>query len=144
MKDISFQINWGRTEKTPKLDGSDAAWPFNSDSPVIDGVVQSDKALSIMLVNLCGLDWEDIEPLLPAARKGAKDQGMLPVIVVDLTDLVPLQDAGLAYDALPNVTAGAFIQPELDWRAYFVRRKDLLIEKWRPGAIVHLGDDKDW
>lgn len=144
MKDISFQISWGRKEKALEQDEGDAAWPFNSDSPVIDGFVQSDKALSIMLVNLCGLSWEDMEPLLPAARKGAGDQGMLPVIVVDLTDLVPLQDTGLAYDTLPNVTAGALMLPELDWRAYFVRRKDLLLEKWQPEAIVHLGDDKDW
>lgn len=144
MKDFSFQISWGRKQKTPELDKGEAAWPFNSNSPVVDGFVRSDKALSIMLVNLCGLGWEDIEPLLQAARKGAKDQGMLPVIVVDLTDLVPLQETGLAYDALPNVTAGALILPELDWRAYFVRRKDLLLEKWQPEAIVHLGDEKDW
>ena len=144
MKDFSFQISWGRKDKTPELDPGDAAWPFNRDSPVVEGLARSDKALSIMLVNLCGLGWEDIEPLLPAARKGARDQGMLPVIVVDLTDLVSLQDTGLAYDALPNVTAGALIQPDLDWRAYFVRRKDLLIEKWQPEAVVHLGDDKDW
>ncbi|WP_306143068.1 hypothetical protein [Roseibium sp. MMSF_3412] len=144
MKDFSFQISWGRKEKTPGLDPGEAAWPFNSDSPVIDGLVRPSKAVSIMLVNLCGLGWEDIELLLPAARKGAKDQDMLPVIVVDLTDLVPLQETGLAYDALPNVTAGALSLPELDWRAYFVRRKDLLLEKWQPEAIVHLGNDKDW
>ena len=144
MKEFSFQIGWGRKDEPPGLDEGDAAWPFNADSPLVDGLVRSDKALSIMLVNLCGLDWQEIEPLLPAAGKGAKDQGMLPVIVVDLTDLVPLQNAGLAYDALPNVTAGALTLPELDWRAYFVRRKELLIEKWRPEAIVHLGDDKDW
>ncbi|WP_421984202.1 hypothetical protein [Roseibium sp.] len=144
MKDISFQISWGGKGETRKLDAGEAAWPFNSDSPVIDGIVRPDRALSIMLVNLCGLEWEDIEPLLPAATRGAKDQGMLPVIIVDLTDMVPLQKAGLAYDCLPNVTAGSLQQPDLDWRAYFVRRKHLLIEKWRPEAIVHLGNDQDW
>lgn len=144
MKDFSFHISWGGKKEPQELDAGEAAWPFNSDSPVIEGVARSDKALSVMLVNLCGLDWEEIEPLLSAAGKGAEDQGMVPVIVVDLTDLVPLQNAGMAYDSLPNVTAGALMQPELDWRAYFVRRKDLLIEKWQPEAIVHLGDDRDW
>lgn len=137
-----------RTEKevTPPeiLDPEDTAWPFISESSVLAGVIRPDRALRIMLVNLCGLDWPEIERLLPVARAGADNQGMLAVIVVDLTDPVPLRKAGFAYDMLPNIPANAAIQPDLDWNAYFARRRALLIEKWRPEAIVHLGSDRDW
>jgi len=132
-------------ETSPEsLKAEDTAWPFVADSPVLEGVTRTGEALSIMLVNLCGLEWPEIEPLLPLARKGAEDQGMLPVIVVDLTDPVPLRKAGFAYDMLPNIPANAAILPDLDWNAYFERRKTLLIEKWRPEAIVHLGNDFNW
>ena len=126
------------------LDADAAAWPFTPDSPVLESVTDRDRALSIMLVNLCGLDWPQIENLLPLARTGAEDQDMVPVLVVDLTDLVPLRKTGLAYDALPNVAANSALLPELDWRAYFARRRALLIEKWQPAAIVHLGNNLDW
>lgn len=129
---------------TGALDPEDTAWPFINESPVLEGVIRPDRALRIMLVNLCGLDWQDIERLLPVARAGADNQGMLAVIVVDLTDPVPLRNAGFAYDMLPNIPVNAALQPDLDWHAYFSRRRALLIEKWRPEAIVHLGSDRNW
>lgn len=144
MLSFLFQARWKNKEDPETLDPDEAAWPFNTDSPVLEGTVRPDRTLSIMLVNLCGLDWSEIEPLLPVAEAGAKKQEMLPVIIVDMTDLVPLRKAGLAYDVLPNVTVNSALLPDLDWRAYFVRRKALLIEKWRPEAIVHLGSDQDW
>ena len=144
MLNFLFQVRWKKNDELEPLDPDEAAWPFNTDSPVLESTLRPDRALSIMLVNLCGLDWTEIESLLPIAEDGAKKQEMLPVIVVDMTDLVPLRRTGLAYDVLPNVTVNSTILPELDWRAYFTRRKTLLIEKWRPEAIVHLGSDQDW
>lgn len=126
------------------LDADAAAWPFRSDSAVLEGVVLQKQALSIMLVNLCGFDWNEVERLLPVASKGASDQNMLAVLVVDMIDLAPLQNAGFAYDTLPNVLYNSAILPDLNWRAYFARRKMLLIEKWQPSAIVHLGSEQDW
>lgn len=129
---------------TEALDPEDTAWPFIAESPVLDGIIRPDRALRIMLVNLCGLEWPEIEKLLPVARAGADKQGMLAVVVVDLTDPVPLRSAGFAYDMLPNIEVNAALQPDLDWQAYFARRRALLIEKWRPEAIVHLGSDRNW
>ncbi|TYC55864.1 hypothetical protein FMN50_11695 [Rhodobacterales bacterium] len=122
----------------------EASWPFIQESPVLKDAPQSGHAVSIMLVNMCGLDWEDIERLLPVARQGANKQKMVPVLVVDLADVVPLRNAGLAYDMLPNIPANATLLPDLDWNAYAARRRALLIEKWRPEAIVHLGSDRNW
>lgn len=143
---ISFSVHIGRKEETrpERLEEDETAWPFVSDSPVIEDVVSPDRTLSIMLVNLCGLDWPEIEPLLPLARQGADEQQMLAVLVVDITGHMPLHNAGFAYDVLPNVDANTALLPDLDWRAYFARRRALLIEKWRPEAIVHLGSDRDW
>jgi|GEM_PF-2769264 len=134
-------------DKSKEIDipeADDTSWPFNTDSPLLEGRKDPETPLSIMLVNLCGLSWPEIEPLLPVARTGADDQGMLAVIVVDLTDIVPLRNAGFAYDVLPNVQVNSSMLPDLDWRAYVARRRALLIEKWQPSAIVHLGDDQDW
>ncbi|MEP1572749.1 hypothetical protein [Roseibium album] len=144
MLNFLIQARWAGKQAPEILDADEATWPFNTDSPVLQDVVRQDRTLSIMLVNLCGLDWVEIEPLLPVARAGAREQDMLPVIIVDMTDVVPLRSTSLAYDVLPSVRANSPILPELDWRAYFARRKALLIEKWQPEAIVHLGSDQDW
>ena len=132
-----------RSERPP-LHPDEAAWPFTTDSPVIAGVVRADQPLAIMLVDLTGLDWPAIEPLLPMAREVATDQGMVPVLIVDLTDFAGLRAAGFAYDALPNAVANSPFHPDLDWSAYLDRRRALLSAKWCPSAIVHLGSRAAW
>lgn len=126
------------------LDPALAAWPFNRDSPVIQGRVQDDRPLTIMLVDLSGLDWPEIEPLLTVADEVSQAQGMVPVLVVDLVDPTPLHKAGFAYDMLPCAAANAALSVGLDWPAYLARRRAILSEKWRPGAIVHLGARSEW
>ncbi|WP_299473243.1 hypothetical protein [uncultured Roseibium sp.] len=144
MKSLFSNARWTEGPKTEKLDPDEAAWPFKSDSHVIEGIVSEERPLSIMLVNLCGLEWSEIQPLLPVARDGASEQNMLAVLVVDLMDLVPLHNSEFAYDTLPNVVANMARLPDLDWSVYFERRKELLIEKWCPEAIVHLGSNRNW
>lgn len=144
MKNLFSSTRWTGVSEAEKLDPDEAAWPFKSDSHVIERIVSEDRPLSIMLVNLCGLEWSEIQPLLPVARDGAREQNMLAVLVVDLMDLVPLHNSEFAYDTLPNVVANMAHLPDLDWSAYFERRKELLIEKWSPEAIVHLGSDRNW
>ncbi|ABN78239.1 hypothetical protein [Cereibacter sphaeroides] len=127
----------------PPLDPDAAAWPFTADSPVIAGVARQDRPLAIMLVDLTGLDWPEIEPLLPVAREVAREQEMVPVLVVDLVDFRGLRGAGLAYDTLPNAAANAPLGAG-DWPAYLARRRAVLLSKWQPAAIVHLGTRAEW
>lgn len=118
----------------------DHTWPFNPDSPVIEGTARTDRPLAIMLVDLTGLEWHEIEPLLPLARSGAAAQEMLPLLVVDLLDFSALRHAGFAFDVLPNAAANLTFRPDHDWSAYLARRRRLMAEKWKPAAIVRLSE----
>ena len=122
----------------------EAAWPFDSDSPQVAGVWRGDKFLSIMLVDVTGLEWETITGHLETIRDIAKDKNMVPVFVVDLVEFRGLIEENLAYDTLPNVAANAPFAQELDWPSYLDWRRQLLREKWRPAAIINLGLNADW
>lgn len=141
---------WWKTATDPAVADTpdwraDLTWPFNTDSPVLDGLKASDHPLEVMLVDVTGLEWPDIEPLLPLARKTALERGMVPVIVVDLTEFGDLRQSGLAYDVLPNAAANAQLFRSGNWLGYLERRRLLLTEKWRPAAIVHLsGRAEGW
>lgn len=124
---------------------AELTWPFNTDSPVLDGLEVFDRPLEVMLVDVTGLDWNEIEPLLPLARSTASQRGMVPVIVVDLMDFGGLRQSGIAYDVLPNAAANARLYRADNWPEYLSRRRTLLTEKWRPAAIVHLsGRAEGW
>ncbi|MCE6959800.1 hypothetical protein LAZ40_12285 [Cereibacter sphaeroides] len=120
------------------------AWPFNLDSPVIAGALRPGRPLALMLVDLTGLDWPEVEPLLPVAREVAQEQGMVPVLVVDMLRFGGLRTAGFAYDVLPNAAANAPFAPDDDWASYLAHRRTLLVAKWQPAAIVHLGRHAEW
>lgn len=122
------ELNWDHT------------WPFNPDSPVIKETARVGQPLSIMLVDLTGLDWPEIEPLLPVARSSSTAQDMLPVLIVDLLDFSALRQAGFAFDVLPNAVANQPFRLEYDWDSYLARRRRLLSEKWKPAAIVRLSE----
>lgn len=126
------------------LTPAETAWPFNADSPVIEGFTRSDRLLRVLIVDVTGLDWDAIEPRLDMIRQVAREKQMVPVVVVDLVDYAGLRGSGLAYDCLPNATANATLAADLDWTAYIARRRQLLREKWRPAAIVNLGDGPSW
>lgn len=122
----------------------EAAWPFNADSPHVAGVMRNDAFLSVMLVDVTGLDWEEIRSYLETVRDTARSKNMVPVLVVDLVDFRGLIAEKLAYDTLPNVAANAPLDADLDWPGYLVWRRHLLKEKWRPAAIINLGRNADW
>lgn len=122
----------------------EAAWPFNSDSPLVAGLLDRDRFISILLVDVTGLDWEAIAGHLPTIRDIADSKRMVPVLVVDLLDYRDLVAEGLAYDTLPNLAANEPLCRELDWTAYLAWRRHLLTEKWRPSAVVNLGPNADW
>jgi hypothetical protein len=127
------------------LSGKDLlAWPFNTDAEVLGDRLSRNTAVITMLIDLTGLDWTQIDPLLPLIRTTAAEKDMVPVLVVDLADIVSVRRSGLAYDALPNAAANAHLAPNQDWPAYVARCRQLLAQKWRPGAIVHLGTRAEW
>jgi len=120
------------------------AWPFNTDAEVLGDRLARRAGVVVMLIDLTGLDWPEIEPLLPLIRTMAAEKDMVPVLVVDLADVVAVRRTGLTYDALPNAAANAHLAPDQDWPAYVARCRQLLAQKWRPGAIVHLGTRAEW
>ena len=120
------------------------AWPFNADADVLGDRLARQSAVVVMLIDLTGLDWPQIEPLLPLIRSTAAEKDMIPVLVVDQADIVAVRRTGLPYDALPNSAANAHLAPEQNWPAYVARCRQLLEQKWRPGAIVHLGTRAEW
>lgn len=122
----------------------EAAWPFNADSPHVSGVLSEEKFLSIMLVDVTGLDWPAIAGRLETLRDIARTKEMVPVFVVDLVDFRDLVTAGIVYDTLPSLAANVPLAEDLDWGSYLVRRRHLLREKWRPAAIINLGQGPDW
>lgn len=128
----------------PSSDPAEAAWPFVPDSPAVAETLQHGGAVKVMLVDLTGLDWDTIEPLLATAREVARAQGMVPVLAVDTTDMTDLRKAAMAYDTLPNAAANAPLAQGLDWAAYVARCRRLLADKWQPAAVVHLGTHADW
>jgi hypothetical protein len=91
-----------------------------------------------MLVELTGLDWSEIEPLLPAAKSAANAQAMVPVLIIDLIDFAGLRQTEFAYDVLPAAGTQVSLGSDLDWTAYIAKRRKLLLDKWQPSAIVHL------
>ena len=120
------------------------AWPFNTDAEVLGDRLSRNTAVVTMLIDLTGLDWSGVAPLLPLIRAMAAEKDMVPVLVVDLADIVAVRRTGLAYDALPNAPANARLAPDQDWPGYVARCRQLLAQKWRPGAIVHLGTRAEW
>lgn len=134
---------WPETEDRP-ANPFEAAWPFDVKSPLIEGLISDRRFLSVMLVDVTGLDWPAISGHLQTVRDIAAAKRMVPVVVVDLTDFRGLVEEGLAYDTLPNIAANAPLAPDLDWPSYVARRRQLLREKWRPAAIVNLGAGPEW
>ncbi|MEP1201198.1 hypothetical protein [Tateyamaria sp.] len=122
----------------------EAAWPFNADSPHAEGVMREDAFLSVMLVDVTGLEWETISTYLKTVHDTAKAKNMVPVFVVDLVDFRGLIAESLAYDTLPNVVANAPLDADLDWPSYLAWRRHLLRKKWLPAAIINLGRNADW
>ena len=122
----------------------EAAWPFNADSSQVAGVVSDARFLSIMLVDVTGLEWNAIAEHLPMIRDVARTRTMVPVLVVDLVDFRGLIAENLAYDTLPNVGLNGTLDVALDWDGYLMWRRHLLREKWRPAAIINLGLGADW
>ncbi|WP_254446413.1 hypothetical protein [Ruegeria sp. HKCCD8929] len=122
----------------------EAAWPFNADSAQVEGVLREDRFLSVMLVDVTGLDWEAITRHLETVREIAKTKEMVPVFVVDLVEFRGLIAENMAYDTLPIVLANEELEQDLDWSGYLARRRQLLREKWRPAAIINLGLSADW
>lgn len=138
-KKDTTQPKVGKDAEPPKL-SSDQTWPFNTDSAVIDGIAQPGENVAVMLLDVTGLDWAEIEPLLDVARGVAKERGAVPVLIVDMLDFTGLRSSGFAYDVLPNAAANAEFYPQHDWRAYLEQRRFLLTQKWQPIAIVHLSN----
>ena len=135
----------GEPQAVVGLSGKDLlAWPFNTDAEVLGDRLSRHVAVITMLIDLTGLDWTEIDPLLPLIRAMAAEKDMVPVLVVDLADIVAVRRSGLAYDALPNAAANAHLAPDQDWSAYVARCRQLLAQKWQPGAIVHLGTRAEW
>lgn len=130
-------------ENEKPTDAFEAAWPFNADSPQVDGVMRDDKFLSTMLVDVTGLEWDEIVGYLDTVRDTAKAKNMVPVFIVDLVEYRGLISEGLAYDTLPNMVANARLTPELDWPAYIAHRRRVLREKWLPAAIINLSPYAD-
>ena len=131
----------------PDGDPSDAAllaWPFTTDAPALGDRLARNTAVVTMLVDLTGLDWPQIEPLLPLITGMAAEKDMVPVLVVDLAEIVAVRRSGLTYDVLPNAAANSFLTQDQDWHAYVAHCRYLLDQKWRPGAIVHLGTRAEW
>ncbi|MEM7320440.1 MAG: hypothetical protein AAF408_15655 [Pseudomonadota bacterium] len=125
-------------------DAFEAAWPFNVDSPQVRDVLREARFLSVMLVDVTGLTWEEITPHLATVRDIARSKEMVPVLIVDLVDYHGLIAEALAYDTLPNLAANCSLDRGLDWRAYLARRRQILQEKWRPAAIINLGTGDEW
>lgn len=122
------------------FDPDAAAWPFTRDSPAVQDVLARGEAVRILLVDATGLDWEQIDPLVPVAREVAAEQRMVLVLLVDLVDFAGLRASGLVYDALPNTGATATLAPDLDWAAYVEWRRRLVHDKWQPAATIRLGE----
>jgi hypothetical protein len=125
----------------------DLAWPFNTDAEVLGDRLAKGVQTAVMLVDLTGLDWPDIEPLVPLITSMAAETGMVPVLVVDRADMLAVRRTGLPYDTLPDLAANAGLKdpsPTRDWPAYVARCRQLLAAKWQPAAIVHLGTHADW
>jgi hypothetical protein len=125
----------------------DLAWPFNTDAEVLGDRLAKGLQTTVMLVDLTGLDWPAIEPLVPLIASMAAEKEMVPVLVADRADMLALRRTGLPYDTLPDPAANAGLgdhNPSLDWTAYVARCRQLLAAKWQPAAIVHLGTHADW
>lgn len=121
------------------LSPAEAAWPFNPDSPHVDGVARPEAPLKILLVDVTGLDWAEIAERLPVALDAATEKGMVPIVLIDLTEFSGLRAAGVVFDVLPNAAALEPLAQDLDWGSYIRRRRALIDEKWRPSATVRLG-----
>ncbi len=125
----------------------DLAWPFNTNAKVLGDRLMRGLQTTVMLVDLTGLDWPAIEPLVPLITSMAAEKDMVPVLVVDRADIVAVRRTDLAYDTLPDVAANAGLpdpMPSRDWSAYVARCRQLLANKWQPAAIVHLGTHAEW
>ncbi len=123
------------------------AWPFNTDAAVLADRLERGAQTVVMLVDLTGLDWPAIAPLVPLITSMATEKDMVPVLVVDSADMVEVRRTGLPYDTLPDSAANAGLldqAPGQDWPAYIARCRQLLAAKWQPGAIVHLGAHAEW
>ena len=131
----------------PMSPQDDLAWPFNTDAEVLGCRLEQGLQTKLMLVDLTGLDWPAIEPLVPLITSMSAEKDMVPVLVVDRADMLAVRRTGLPYDTLPDTAANAGLPdpvPGRDWPAYVARCRQLLAAKWQPAAIVHLGTHADW
>ncbi|TAG22450.1 MAG: hypothetical protein EAZ40_08140, partial [Rhodobacterales bacterium] len=125
---------------TPLALPEDLAWPFNTDAEVLGDRLARGVPTAVMLVDLTGLDWPAIEPLVQLITSTAAEKDMVPVLVVARAEIVAVRRTGLPYDTLPDVAANAGLpdtMPGRDWPAYVARCRELLAAKWQPAAIVH-------
>jgi hypothetical protein len=134
-------------DQTPPPLRDQLAWPFNTDAAVLGDRLERGAQTVVMLVDLTGLDWPAIAPLVPLITSMAAEKDMVPVLVVDSADMVEVRRTGLPYDTLPDASANAGVldrAARMDWTGYIARCRQLLAAKWQPGAIVHLGAHAEW
>ena len=142
---ISPKVPVAAPQPMAGISGADhLAWPFDTDAVVLGDRLARNTAVVIMLIDLTGLDWAGIEPLLPLITSMAAEKDMVPVLVIDRADVVAVRRSGMVYDALPNAAANAHMAPDQDWPEYVARCRQLMAQKWQPGAIVHLGTRAEW
>ena len=123
------------------------AWPFNIDAEVLGDRLERGLNTVVMLVDLTGLDWPGIAPMVPLITSMAAEKGMIPVLVVDRANILEVRRTCLVYDTLPDAAANAGLinrSPDCDWPGYIARCRQLLAAKWQPAAIVHLGTHAEW
>lgn len=124
-----------------ELTPAEAAWPFNPDSPHVSDIVADGGRVRTLLVDVTGLDWDEIEVRLDTVIESARRSRLVPVFLTDTLDVLPFYQRELVFDAIPRAVTQVHLLPEPDWTGYIERRRRQIVEKWRPAATVRLGSE---
>ena len=127
------------TPDEDELTLTEAAWPFNADSPHVADILAAGGKVRTLLVDVTGLEPDEIAGHLDTVLDSARQSGLVPVFLTDTQDLMFFYRKELVFDAVPRAAAQAWMLPDLDWTGYIERRRRLASEKWRPAATVRLG-----
>jgi hypothetical protein len=112
--------------------------PGTKDPPLVSFHMEQSKARPILVLAI-GIKEEDMPRLLDMMVNKSREDGVVPIIVTDHSDLTAFRERELIFEFLPDEAQQKAHAPDLNWPLYRLRRLQLLRRKWRPINTIAFG-----
>lgn len=127
------------TEEPEQPEGpteAELSYPLVPHSPHVLGEGRRSR---FYLIDVTGLEADQIDPLIPIAREIVAEHAAIPVFLTTLMDYSVFRRAKVIFEALPPRADSAYLAPDLDWDTRHAELRAMVEEKWQPVGKTSFG-----